>query len=315
MAETIVSAGGKQALFNPALAIFGEGDEVITHAPGWPSLTEQVRLADATPVVVRTYAENGFAITAQPFIDAMTPRTKAIIVNSPCNPTGALMSESEMAVLADAAAARGIWIVLDLCYEQLIYEESAHNLPRVLFERMRDRTVIAGSVSKTYAMTGWRCGWTIAPEEVIAACNAIQSHSTSNVCSITQRATVAALTGPQVCVGEMLEAYRSRRDRIWSLLTADPRIRCVKPSGAFYLFIDIGDLLSPGGLRTSAAFAEALLEEQHVALTPGEAFDAPGFLRISFATSVERLEEGARRIHAFIAARDAAGEATAVAVP
>ena len=178
---------------------------------------------------------------------------------------------------------------------------------------MRDTTVIAGSASKTYAMTGWRCGWTVAPAAVIAACNAIQSHATSNVCSITQKATIAALTGPQACVGEMLGAYRSRRDMIWSLLTADPRIRCVKPSGAFYLFIDIGDLLSPGGIRTSSAFAERLLEEQYVALTGGEAFDAPGFLRISYATSVDRLREGARRIHAFVASLDAAGKTTVAA--
>lgn len=313
-AEVIVSAGGKQALYNPALAIFEAGDEVITHAPGWPTLVEQIKLAEATPVIVRTHAEDGFALTAQPFIEAMTPRTKAVIVNSPCNPTGALMSEDEMARLADACAARGIWVVLDLCYEQLIYDPTPHNLPRVLFDRMRDRTVIAGSASKTYAMTGWRCGWTIAPAAVIGACNAIQSHATSNVCSITQRATVAALSGPQDCVGEMLEVYRERRDLIWSLLTADPRVRCVKPRGAFYLFIDISDLLSPDGLRTSTAFAEALLAEQYVALTGGEAFDAPGFLRISYATSHEQLREGARRFHAFVAALDAAGKTTVAAV-
>ncbi|MBL8141145.1 MAG: pyridoxal phosphate-dependent aminotransferase [Acidobacteria bacterium] len=312
-AEVIVSAGGKQALYNPALAIIDAGDEVITHAPGWPTLREQIKLADATPVIVRAHADAGFALTAQPFIDAMSPRTRAVIVNSPCNPTGALMSEAEMALLADACAARGIWVLLDLCYEQLIYEPTPHNLPRVLFERMRDRTVIAGSASKTYAMTGWRCGWTVAAPSVIAACNAIQSHATSNVCSITQRATVAALGGPQACVGEMLGEYRARRDMIWALLTADPRIRCVKPSGAFYLFIDIGDLLSPDGIRTSTEFAERLLEEQYVALTGGEAFDAPGFLRISYATSVEQLQEGARRFHAFVASLDAAGSASAAA--
>lgn len=302
--ECIVTAGGKQALYNAALALFGAGDEVITHAPGWPTIFEQISLADATAVVVRAYPEDGFALRAQPFIRAMTPNTRGIVINSPCNPTGALISETELAAIADEAARRGIWIVLDLCYEHLIYDAVPHNLPRVLVERMRDRTVITGSSSKAYSMTGWRCGWALGPKDVIGACNAVQSHSTSNACSISQYATLAALQGPQDCVREMLEEYRRRRDLVCDLLTADGRIRCVKPAGAFYLFPDISDLLSPDGIRTSAGFAEALLAEAHVALTAGEAFDAPGFLRISYATSDERLREGAARIHRFVQALD-----------
>lgn len=304
-AEIIVTAGGKQALVNAALTVFGPGDEVITHSPGWPTIVEQIKLAEATPVIVTASPDDGFALRADPFLAAITPRTRAIVINSPANPTGALMTEGEMIRIADAAAARGIWVILDLCYEKLIYDPAAHNLPRVLVERMRDRTILTGSASKAYAMTGWRCGWLLASREVVAACNAIQSHSTSNVCSITQKAVVAALGGPQQCVTDMLDEYRRRRDFIWALLSTDPRLVCARPAGAFYLFVDVSALLSPDGLRTSAAFCQALLETKHVVVTAGEAFDAPGFFRVSYAASMERLEEAARRIHAFIGDLDA----------
>jgi aspartate aminotransferase len=303
-AETIVSAGGKQALFNAMLALFGPGDEVITHAPYWPTIPEQIKIADATPVIVRTHAEDGFRIRPEAVLDAITPRTRGIVINSPCNPTGALMTEDDMAVIADEAARRGLWIVLDLCYENLIYEDDPHNLPRILFDRMQDRTVLCGSTSKAYAMTGWRCGWTVGPEPVIHACNDIQGHSTSNACSITQRAAVAALAGPQECVWDMLVEYRRRRDLVWDLLTSSGRLQCLKPKGAFYLFLDATGVLDPEALRTSADLARALLDDAKVALTPGEGFDAPGFLRISYATSEDQLREGCARIAQFIEALD-----------
>jgi aspartate aminotransferase len=297
--EIIVTAGGKQALYNVAMALYEKGDEVITHAPYWPSIVEQIRIAEAAPVIVPTRAEDGFTLHAQPILDAITPRTKAIILNSPCNPTGAVAAEPQIAEIAAAAARRGIWIVLDLCYEKLIYDRVPHNLPAVLVDRMRDRTILAGSASKSYSMTGWRCGWTIGPPEVIAACNALQSHSTSNVASISQRAATAALTGSQEPVRAMLEEYRTRRDQLHAWLSADPRIECVKPAGAFYLFPRVTRLLSPGGIRTSADFAQALLDEARVALTAGEGFGAPGYLRLSYATSLERLKEGSDRLLAF----------------
>ena len=300
LSETIVSAGGKQALYNVALALFGDGDEVITHAPGWPTIVEQIKLADATPVIVRTFAEDKFMIQGEAIVAAITPRTRGIIVNSPGNPTGALISEEELAVIAEAAAEHDIWIVLDLCYERLIYDDVPHNLPKVLTERMRDLTVLTGSASKAYAMTGWRCGWVLGPPSVIAACSAVQSHATSNVCSITQRAALSALTGPQDCVTDMLNDYRVRRDQASVWLQEDARISLVKPDGAFYLFPDISGVLSPDGLRTSADLAHALLTDAHVAVTPGEAFDAPGFLRISYATSIERLRDGISRILDFL---------------
>ena len=157
--ETIVTAGGKQALYNAAIALFEEGDEVITHAPYWPTIPEQIKLAGATPVIVPTYADDGFCIHAEPIIAAITARTKAIVINSPCNPTGALITEEELATIADAAAARGLWVIADLTYEKLVYEPVPHNLPQVLFSRMRDRAVLCSAASKAYAMTGWRAGW------------------------------------------------------------------------------------------------------------------------------------------------------------
>src|SRR5439155_13821435 len=301
--EIIVTAGGKQALYNAAMTLFGPGDEVITHAPYWPTLTEQIKLAEATPVLARTYAEEGFAIRAKTILDAVTPRTRGIIVNSPCNPTGALIAESELAAIADVAVRERIWIVLDLCYEKLIYDIVEHNLPRVLADKCRDLTVLCGSASKAYAMTGWRCGWAIGPAEAIAAQSALQSHETSNVTSITQKAVVTALTGSQAPVKAMLDEYRNRRDRLHEWLTAEPHLRCRKPAGAFYMFVDVSDVLSgldPNGLRTSLDFADALLEQSRVAVTPGEAFDAPGFIRVSYATSMENLREGSRRLVEFV---------------
>ena len=309
-AEVIVSAGGKQALYNTALALFGPGDDVITHSPVWPTIPEQIRLADATPVLVRTHAEDGFSVHADAILSAVTSRTRGIIVNSPGNPTGALISEADLGAIGEAAARRGLWVIVDLCYEKLIYDHVPHNLPAVLHRTCRDLAVVCGSVSKTYAMTGWRCGWTLASANVIAAAGAIQSHSTSNVASISQKAAVAALTGSQAPVAAMLDAYRIRRDRLFEWLTADPRLRCRKPAGTFYLFVDIGEALAATGLRTSADFAEALLEDARVAVTAGEAFDAPGFIRISYATSMDKLREGSSRLLAFVRAR--AGSAVAI---
>ena len=312
-AETIITAGGKQALYNSALSVFGPGDEVITHMPGWPTLVEQIKLADATPVVVRTHADEGFRLKADMVLRALTPRTRGIVINSPGNPTGALVSEEDLAAIADEAARRDLWVLLDLCYERLIYDAVAHNLPGVLFSRMKNRTVLCGSASKAYAMTGWRCGWALAPAEVVNASNAIQSHSTSNVCSITQKAVTVALNGPQDCVDHMLDEYRRRRDQLCGWLAVEPRLRTQTPAGAFYLFVDVSDLLSPDAIRTSAELAQALLYEANVAVTPGEAFDAPGFIRISYATSLKELRRGVDRILDFVRAPKPTGAARAAA--
>ena len=296
MSEVIITAGGKQALYNTVMVLFGPGDEVITHSPGWPTLVEQIKLADATPVIVRAHAEDGFALHAESFIAAITPRTRGIILNSPSNPTGALITESELTAIARECAKRGIWILVDLCYERLIYDPVPHNLPGVLVRELRDRSVLCCSASKAYAMTGWRCGWALGPASLVGAANAIQSHSTSNVSSISQKAAEAALRGPQVCVTEMLDEYRRRRDQLFEWLSADSRVRLVKPAGAFYLFPDVSEFLSPDGTRTSAELAAGLLSSVQVAVTPGEAFDAPGFLRLSYAASLTELERGSKRI-------------------
>ena len=306
--QVITGAGGKQALFNTALALFGPGDEVIVHAPHWPTLTEQVKLAEATPVIVQTTAADGFAITAAAVLGAITSRTRGVIINSPCNPTGALVSEHDLAAIAVETARRGIWIVLDLCYEKLIYDPVPHNLPAVLQRHAPELSVICGSASKAYAMTGWRCGWSIGPAAVIAAQSAIQSHATSNVSSITQKAATAALTGSQEPVAMMLNEYRKRRDHLHEWLSADPRIRCVKPAGAFYMFPDLRDILAAGGFASTTDFAQALLDQSRVAVTPGEAFDAPGFVRMSYATSMNHLREGSRRLLEFIAKHAANAE-------
>ncbi|MGD9902266.1 MAG: pyridoxal phosphate-dependent aminotransferase [Vicinamibacterales bacterium] len=309
--EVIATAGGKQALFNAAVALFEPGDEVVTHAPYWPTIVDQIRLLGATPVLVRTHREDGFALAAEAMVERFTPRTKAVILNSPSNPTGGVFTEAMVAGVAEACAARGIWLIVDLCYERLIYDPGPHNLVRAITDRHRERAVLCGSASKAYAMTGWRCGWAIAARSFIAACNTVQGHSTSNVSSIAQKAAVAALTGPQDAVTAMREAYRERRDRTLEWLTADPRVECLRPGGAFYLFPYVAELLAPCGVRSTAALAEALLAEARVALTAGEGFDAPGFLRLSYATSLDRLREGVTRLQEFVRARERRGTAAA----
>jgi aspartate aminotransferase len=263
-------------------------------------LVEQIKLAEATPVIVRTHADDGFRLRAETFLAAITPRTRGIIINSPGNPTGALITEEDLTEIAKEAARRDIWVLFDLCYEKLIYDKVPHNVTAVLARHLRDRAVLCGSASKAYAMTGWRCGWTLAPAPLVSACNAIQSHSTSNVSSISQKAAEAALRGPQDCVTEMLDEYRRRRDQLTEWLAVEPRIRLVKPAGAFYLFPDVSDFLSPDGIRTTAELGTALLSEARVAVTPGEAFDAPGFLRLSYAASIEDLQKGVNRILEFL---------------
>ena len=301
--EVIVNAGGKQALYNTALALFGPGDEVLTHAPYWPTIPEQIRLADATPVAVPAQASDGFAIHANAILQKVTPRTRGIIINSPCNPTGAVIAEAEFEAIAELCGRQGIWLIVDLTYEKLIYDTVPHNLPGVLARKCRDVGVICGSASKAYAMTGWRCGWTLGPEALIAASSALQSHATSNASSITQKAVTAALNGPQEPVRVMLDQYRTRRDRLYEWLTADPRVKCHKPGGAFYMLVDISDVLTAAGLKSSTEFAAALLEDAKVAVTPGESFAAPGFVRISYATSMENLREGSRLLLEFVRAR------------
>jgi aspartate aminotransferase len=297
--EVIITAGGKQALFHAALALFEPGDEVVTHTPGWPTIVEQVKLAGASPVQVPLDQAAGFALTAGRLLAGTTSRTRGLILNSPANPTGACLADQDARALAAEASRRGWWVVLDLCYDRLVYDDASHDLVRIFGEQMRDRLVICGSTSKTYAMTGWRCGWMVAPQPVVEAAGALQSHQTSNVNAIAQKAALAALTGPQECVAVMREAYRQRRDALIGWLAEEARLAAVTPSGAFYLFPTVATFLSPGGCATSQAFTDRLLHDAHVVVTPGEAFGAPGFVRLSYAASLERLHEGATRLIRF----------------
>jgi aspartate aminotransferase len=297
--EVLITAGGKQALFNAALALFDSGDEVITHAPYWPTLPEQVRLAGAKPVIVSTSTDKDFMVDGAEIISAITPRTRAIIINSPGNPTGATISESAATLIAKTAAAHGIWILADLCYEQIIYDDIPHNLPEILLSYNSERTVLVGSASKSYAMTGWRCGWSIAPSRVTSAMNAIQSQATSHVTSIVQKAALEAISGPQNTVNMMRDEYRVRRDRMHEWLTTHPSIQFTRPAGAFYMFPNIKALLSASGVSSSIAFTQRLLDEERVAVTPGEVFGAPGHIRICYATSLGLLRKGADRILRF----------------
>jgi aspartate aminotransferase len=218
-----------------------------------------------------------------------------------------VISEGELGAIADAAAKRGIWVVIDLCYEKLIYEPVPHNLVKVLTDKMRDRALFACSASKAYSMTGWRCGWILGPKDVVAAADTLQGHSTSNVASISQKAALQALTGSQEPVTAMLNEYRTRRDKLMGWFAADPRIECVTPAGAFYLFPRITKVLESIGIDNTSDFAQALLDDARVAVTPGEGFDAPGFLRISYATSLDRLREGTDRIFEFVKKRERQG--------
>ena len=297
-AEVIVTAGGKQALYHAALALFGPGDEVITHSPGWPTLGEQLKLAGATPVIVPLDEATGFALDAERLLARTTRRTRGLVLNSPVNPTGACLGDADARRIAAEAARHGWWVILDLCYDRLVYEVP-HNLVRILSEALRDRLVLCGSTSKTYAMTGWRCGWMVAPQPVVEAAGALQSHQTSNVNAIAQKAALEALTGPQDCVTTMREAYRQRRDALMTWLGDEPRLRAARPQGAFYLFPDVKAFLTPDRYPSSAMFAERLLGTEHVVVTAGEAFGAPGFLRLSYAASLDRLHEGATRLIRF----------------
>jgi aspartate aminotransferase len=298
--EVIVTAGGKQALFHAAMALVESGDEVITHAPGWPTIGEQVKLAGGIPRIVRLDARDGFALRAAPFLEASGPTTRAIVLNSPANPTGAVMSGAEARLLAAEAARRDWWVILDLCYDGLVYDGVAHDLVRIFADTIRDRFVICGSASKTYAMTGWRCGWLVGPRPVADAANALQSHETSNANSIAQKAALAALTGPQDCVAEMRDEYQRRRNALMSWLADEPRLVSVTPQGAFYLFPSVASCLSAAGCPTSMDFAARLLRDEHVLVTPGEAFGQPGYVRLSYATSLDRLREGATRLMRFV---------------
>lgn len=297
--EIVISSGGKHALFNTFLALCDPGDQVIIPAPYWVSYPEMVRLAGGEPVIVPTGPETGFKLTPEALRRAVGPRTRAVIINSPNNPTGVVYTRDELAALAAVAAEAGLWIVSDELYEYLIYE-GEHVSIAALRPEYRERTVLINGVSKAYAMTGWRIGWSACPRPLAQAIAAIQSQATSSVNSIAQKAALAALTGPRDDVMAMRAEFQVRRDLLLAGLERISGFKAVRPAGAFYVFCDVRELLGRtlGGRRVEddVALAQALLEEALVAVVPGTAFGTPGYVRLSYATSRENLEEALRRL-------------------
>jgi aspartate aminotransferase len=298
-ADSVVTVGGKAALFELALALFEEGHEVVLPSPCWVSFPEQIRFAGAEPVLVPTKGDDGFRIHAGPLLEAVTPRTRAILLNSPCNPTGGVIAAEDLRQVVAFAAERGLLVISDETYERFVYE-GPHASAASLAAEFPDTVVLVGSFSKTYAMTGWRIGFLLGPNPVVQAVENIQSHATSNATSFAMVGALEALrhAGPEV--ETMIAEYRARREIIADGLNRIPGFQCQPPLGAFYAFPRVADCFGPGR-ETAGALAEYLLEEAAVAVVPGSAFGADEHLRLSFACSRATLEEGLKRIAAALA--------------
>jgi aspartate aminotransferase len=292
--EIIVSNGAKQSCFNAILAVCGEGDEVIIPAPYWLSYPEMVRLAGAEPVIVQTTAENDWKMTPQQFEEAMSPRTKMVIINSPGNPTGSVYTKEELRALVEVAADEEITILSDEIYESLTYDGAEHVSVASLTPEARDLTITVNGFSKAYAMTGWRLGYLGAPEKIAKAIDSMQSHSTSGPCSFAQKGGLAALTGSQQCVADMREEFNIRREYMFERLSAIHNVTAVKPKGAFYMLANISKL----GM-TSTNFADRLLSKASVAVVPGIAFGDDRVVRLSYATGLDVIKPGLDRFEDF----------------
>lgn len=292
--EIIVSNGAKQSCFNAIMACVGEGDEVIIPAPYWISYPEMVRLAGAEPIIIPTTAANNWKITAEDFANAMSPRTKMIIINSPGNPTGAVYTKEELRAIAEVAADEEILILSDEIYESLIYDELKHVSIASVTPEARDLTITINGFSKAYAMTGWRLGYLGAPKKIAQAIEALQSHSSSNACSFAQYGAVAALNSSQQCVTDMREEFNIRREYMYDRLSKMHQLSTIKPSGAFYMLTDI----SKFGM-SSMNFADRLLSKSNVAVIPGIAFGNDKTIRMSYATGMDIIKEGLDRLEDF----------------
>jgi aspartate aminotransferase len=298
-AECIVSVGGKHVIFNLTQSIINQGDEVVIPVPFWVTYKDVVNYAGGKCVFVNTEEDNGFTITAAMIEAVLTPKTRMVLINSPSNPSGAVLDRQEFEKILHTCAKRGIYLLTDECYCHFLYEGSPFSIASI--PGSKDTVLVAGTMSKTYAMTGWRVGFGLAPTPLIGAMMKLQSHSTSNPTSIAQKAAVEAMRGPQDSVQQMLAEYRKRRDFVVGRLRAIPGIRCAEPKGAFYAYPNIGAALGRNGMANTMQFAEQLLAKAHVAVVPGEAFGTDQHVRISYATSMKELERGLDRIHQFIA--------------
>ncbi|MEY3430464.1 MAG: hypothetical protein RJB30_396 [Actinomycetota bacterium] len=298
--QVIVTNGGKQAVYQAFATIVDKDDEVLLPSPYWTTYPECVKLAGGVPIEVFADESQNYLVTVEQLEKARTPRTKAILFCSPSNPTGSVYSEPQVKAIAEWALANDLWIITDEIYEHLLYDgATAPSIP-VLVPEMADRTIILNGVAKTYAMTGWRVGWMIGPKDVIKAATNLQSHLSSNVSNVSQRAAIAALTGDLSAVKKMLEAFDRRRKLIVKMLNEIPGIECPTPQGAFYVYPSVKGVLNKEirGRRptTSAELAALILEEAEVAVVPGEAFGPSGYIRLSYATSDEDIIEGVTRI-------------------
>lgn len=298
--EVVASVGGKHALFNAIQVLVDHGDEVILPVPYWVSFKDIVRYAGGSCVLLETDESQAFRITAPMIERLITSRTKVIILNSPSNPSGAVMLPEDLAEVVRLAAQQGIWVISDECYVYLNYTNNRFSVGSL--RECRDHMVIVGSLSKTYAMTGWRLGYGLGPAAVISAMAKLQSQSTSNPTSIIQKAAVAALKGPQDCVEEMRQGYIKLRDHIVSGLRSIPGVKCTLPEGAFYAYPNIAAFFGRDGVSSASDLAGKLLRESHVATVPGEGFGTREHIRISYATSQAELDRGLERLRKFLAA-------------
>ena len=299
-AQVLVTNGAKQAVYNSFAALLDPGDEVLLPAPYWVTYPEAIRLAGGVPVPVATDESTRFRASVDILEAARTPRTRALLFVSPSNPTGAVYPPEEVEAIGRWAVEHGVWVVTDEIYEHLVYGPARFSSMPALVPELAETCVVVNGVAKTFAMTGWRVGWMIGPRDVIAAAANLQSHATSNVANVSQRAALAALTGGLECVATMREAFDRRRRRMFELLSAMPGVTCVEPEGAFYAFPSFAGVLGRdiGGRRprSTLELAEVVLDEAKVAIVPGEAFGAPGYARLSYALADDQLDEGLARL-------------------
>ncbi|GGC87526.1 aspartate aminotransferase [Thalassobacillus devorans] len=298
--QIVVTTGAKHALFTLFQVVLNPGDEVIVPTPYWVSYPEQVKLAEGKPVFAEAKEENGFKITPDQLEAAITPKTKAVIINSPSNPTGMMYSKEELQELGEICLKHDLLIVSDEIYEKLIYSEEKHVSIASLSDDLYKQTVVINGVSKSHSMTGWRIGYAAGDPEIIKAMTSMASHSTSNPTSIAQYAALAAYTTDEHEVNKMKEAFRERLEKLYEWLVEIPGIECVKPKGAFYLFPNVKKASEKNGFESVDAWVEALLEEEKVAVVPGSGFGSPDNIRLSYATSLDQLEEAAKRIKRFV---------------
>ena len=296
--ECLITVGGKHIIFNAMQALINPGDEVVIPVPYWVTYKDVVNYAGGKCVFVDTEESHGFGVTAAMIEKHLTPRTKMVIVNSPSNPSGAVVDRAEFEKIYRLTSQRGIYLMTDECYCFFLYDSEPFSIAAL--PGAKDTVLVVGSLSKTYAMTGWRIGFGLMPAPIIAAMTKLQSHSTSNPTSIAQRAAAEALRGPQDSVKVMLAEYRRRRDFIVQRLRAIPGVTCAEPRGAFYAYPNLGVALGKSGIHNTLELSERMLTEAGVALVPGEAFGTDRHVRISYATSMQELERGLDRIHQFV---------------